>query len=152
MSNYQQQPQYQPQPAVVPHKVMNQERELWKFIVFGILTCGIYPIVFWSGIGEDLNLAASRRDGKKTMHFCLVAFLLSGITCGIYPLIWYHQISQRIGDEARARGMQTDFGASTFWLWNILGSLLFGIGPFVYTYKVAKTMNFVAASYNVNGY
>lgn len=151
MSNYQQQPQYQPQPAVVPHKVMNQERALWKVIVFGILTCGIYSIVFWTGIGEDLNLAASRRDGKKTMHFCLVAFLLSGITCGIYPLIWYHQISQRIGDEARARGMNTDLGASTFWLWNVLGSMIV-VGPFIYTHKIAEAMNFVAASYNVNGY
>ena len=52
----------------MPLKAMNNERALWKFIVFGLITCGIYPIVFWSGIGEDLNIAATRRDGKKTMH------------------------------------------------------------------------------------
>lgn len=144
-------PYQQPAPAPMPVKVMNNERALWKFIVFGILTCGIYNIVMWSGIGEDINMAASRRDGKKTMHYCLVFFLLQEVTCGIFSFIWFHQISQRIGDEARARGMQTDLGASTFWLWNVLGSLIV-VGPYIYTHKVIEAMNYIASSYNANGY
>lgn len=107
-------PYQQPAPAPMPLKAMNNERALWKFIVFGLITCGIYPIVFWSGIGEDLNIAATRRDGKKTMHYCLVLFLLGPITCSIYLFVWFHQMSERLGSEARARGFATDFGASTF--------------------------------------
>ena len=83
-------PYQQPVPAPMPVKAMNNERALWKFIVFGILTCGIYNIVMWSGIGEDINMAASRRDGKKTMHYCLVFFLLQEVTCGIFSFIWFH--------------------------------------------------------------
>ena len=79
-----QQPQYQQQPMYQPNaRKLNQERPLWKFIVYTIITCGIYSIVFWTGIGEDINMAASRRDGKKTMHFCLIYFLLTGLTCGV---------------------------------------------------------------------
>ena len=146
----QQQPQYQQAPYQ-PQKVLNQDRALWKVIVFGMLTCGIYGIVIWSGIGEDLNIAASRRDGKKTMHYCLAYFVLTPVTCGIYGIIWMHQISQRIGDEARARGMMTDFGASTFWLWNVLGSMII-VGPFIYMHKLLQAMNYIAGSYNANGF
>ena len=142
-------PNVQP-PAPMPLKPMNTERKLWKYIVFSILTCGIYSIVFWSSIGEDLNITAVRRDGKKTMHYCLIFFLLQEITCGIMTLVWFHQVSQRIGDEARARGFQTDLGASTFWLWDVLGSLII-VGPFIYVHKVCEAMNAIATSYNTYG-
>lgn len=143
-------PYQQPAPAPMPLKAMNNERALWKFIVFGLITCGIYTIVFWSGIGEDLNIAATRRDGKKTMHYCLVFFLLGPITCGIFTLVWFHQMSERLGSEARARGFATDFGASTFWLWFVLGSLII-VGPFIYVHKLCTAMNAIANSYNANG-
>lgn len=143
-------PYQQPAPAPMPMRLMKNDRAMWKLIVFGIITCGIYTIVFWSGVGEDMNVMASRRDGKKTMHYCLVFFLLQEITCGIFSLVWFHQLTQRIGDEARARGMQTDLGASTFWLWNILGSFII-VGPFIYANKVCEAMNFIANSYNANG-
>ena len=143
-------PYQQPAPAPAPLKAMNNERALWKFIVFGLLTCGIYTIVFWSGIGEDLNIAATRRDGKKTMHYCLVLFLLGPITCSIYLFVWFHQMSERLGSEARARGFATDFGASTFWLWYVLGSLII-VGPFIYVHKLCTAMNAIANSYNANG-
>ena len=101
-------PYQQPAPAPMPLKVMNNERALWKYIVFG------------------------------------------PITCGIITLVWYHQMSERLGSEARARGFATNLSAATFWLWFVLGSLIF-VGPFVYTYKVCEAMNAVANSYNANG-
>lgn len=42
------------------------------------------------------------------------------------------------------------FGASTFWLWGILGSMIV-VGPFIYTYKLLKSMNLLAADYNAKG-
>ena len=147
MSNYQQ-PQYQPAPA--PMKVLNQERALWKFIVFGILTCGIYTIVMWSGIGEDLNMAASRRDGKKTMHFCLLNFLVGPVTFGIAALVWHHRLCDRIDDELRRRGLAYRFNTGHFWGWNIVGSLIL-VGPFIYQHKLCKAMNMLCEDYNVRG-
>ena len=84
------------------------------------------------------------------MHFCLLIFIIAPITLGIGGLVWYHKMSNRVGDEARRRGIDSNFSASTFWLWNVLGSLIV-VGPFVYIHKLSKTMNAVCADYNVKG-
>lgn len=117
-----------------------------------IVTCGIYMIFFWSNVGDDINIIASRRDGQKTMHYCLMSFVLAPITCGIYAFVWWHKLSNRIGEEARSRGIQTGFDASTFWLWAVLGSFLCGIGPFIYMHKLCTTMNYISADYNQRGF
>lgn len=39
-----------------------------------------------SNISTDINTIASRYDGKKTMHYCLVLFIFSWLTLGIVPL------------------------------------------------------------------
>ena len=132
-------------------RLLRTDRSLVKFILLSIITCGIYAIVYWSILGDDINMVATRRDGKKTMHFCLVYFLLGPITCSIMMWIWYHSISERIGDEARARGINTDFGASTFWLWYVLGSLII-VGPFIYMHKLCQTMNMICDDYNRRGF
>lgn len=67
-----------------------------------------------SEVGETLNLIASRRDGKRTMHYCLMFFLIGGLTLGIGWLVWYHRLSARIGDEQQARGMTPTVTAATF--------------------------------------
>lgn len=133
-----------------PATRLRTDREWWKFLVFSLLTCGIYTLVVWCKWSSEINMTASRYDGKKTVHFALVAFLLSGITLGIYPLIWYTSFSSRVGDEARRRGMQTDLGGGTFWLWLVLGSLII-VGPFIYIAKVCKAMNYINESYNTYG-
>ena len=56
-------------------KTFATDRALWKVILFNFLTGGIYSIVFFSIIGEDLNQLASKRDHQNTMHYCLVFFL-----------------------------------------------------------------------------
>jgi hypothetical protein len=53
-------------------------------------------------------------------------------------------------NELVRRGIKYDFGASDFWLWNILGSLIF-VGPFIYIHKRMKAMNLINADYNQKG-
>jgi ABC-type sulfate transport system permease subunit len=143
--------QQQPyQASTAPIGQLKSDRSLIKFILFGIITLGIYPIVFFTGLSSDLNIIASRYDGKKTMHYCLLCFLIGPITCGIAYLVWFHKISGRIGNELNRRGIPYSFGAKDYWLWAILGSLIL-VGPFVYTYKLAKATNALAEHYNVNG-
>ena len=134
-NNYQQPaPQYQQpygQQFYGPVRQLNTRRSLLKLILLTIITFGIYPYVFFSGISEDINLIASRFDGRKTMHYCLMAFIIGPLTLGIGFIVWFHNLSSRMGNELARRGIAYSFGASDYWLWNVLGSLII-IGPFVY--------------------
>jgi len=133
-----------------PAAQLSTNRGLAKFILLSMITFGIYGLVVMSKVSTDINLIASRYDGKKTTHYCLLYFLYSWLTLGIAPLVWYHKISNRIGAELIRRNIPYDFDASTFWLWNIVGSLIV-VGPFVYLHKMLKAMNLLSASYNTYG-
>ena len=134
----------------VPARKLKTNRGLIKLILLSIITFGIYPLVIMSSISSDINVIASRYDGKKTMHFCLLVFIFTGLTLGIAPIVWYHRISKRIGNELKRRGIAYSFGAGSFWGWSVLGSLI-AIGPLVYTHKLFKAMNKLSADYNING-
>ena len=134
---------------VPPRLQLPTERGLAKMFFLGILTLGIYPIVIRSRIVTELNIAASRYDGKRTMpYFAMVT--LSPITLGIYALVWMHKFCHRIGDELVRRNADYKFGPSTFWLWCVLGSLII-VGPFVFVHKLMKSMNKINAHYNIYG-
>lgn len=129
---------------------LKTNKGLLKTILLSLITCGIYGLVVMSAVSNDINVVASRYDGKKTMHYCLLTFIVAPITCGIGGIVWSHRISDRIGNELKRRGIAYNFSASTYWLWNVLGSLI-GIGPLVYMHKLFKAVNLMNAHYNVNG-
>lgn len=129
---------------------LKTNRGLLKFILLSIVTLGIYALVYFSSISTDINIIASRYDGRKTTHFCLMAFILAPITLSIYMFVWYHKLSARIGSELQRRSIDYKFGAADFWLWDILGALIL-VGPFIYMHKLSKAMNLLAEDYNKNG-
>ena len=133
-----------------PAGKLNTNRSLLKYILLSLITFGIYGLVVMSGVSSDINTIASRYDGKKTMHYCLIFFLFSWMTLGIVPLVWYHRISSRIGTELNRRGIEYSFGAGSFWGWSILGVFII-VGPFIYTHKLLHAMNLLCEDYNVNG-
>jgi len=133
-----------------PALQLRTNRGLLKYYLLGLITLWIYPLVVESHISEELNLVASPYDGKRTMHFCLVVFIFSWLTLNIVPIVWFHRTSARMGDELARRGIDYNFGAADFWLWNVLGVLIL-VGPFVYIHKRMKAMNLINADYNVKG-
>ena len=133
-----------------PVRQLKTNKGLVKYILLSLITFGIYPLVIMSSISSDINLIASRYDGKKTMHYCLLAFIFTGLTFGIAPFVWCHRISNRIGNELSRRRIAYSFSAGSFWGWFILGSFIF-IGPFIYLHKLFKAMNLLSADYNING-
>jgi hypothetical protein len=135
--------------AVKPALQLPGTRALWKMVVFGILTAGIYPFVIWNKLVTELNIAASRYDGKRTMPW-LAMLVLAPITLGIYPLVWYHGFCSRIGEELKRRKLDMNFGPGTFWLWGILGSLIL-VGPLVFVHKLLKAMNRINNDFNTAG-
>lgn len=141
-SGFQPQPQFQPQQPYAPRPVapLRTQRGLLKYVLLGLVTFSIYDIWQMSEVGDSLNLLAFKRDGKHTMQYCLMFFLVGWVTLGIGWLVWYHRVSGRIGEEQAARGLPVTVTASTFWLWGILGSLI-AVGPFIYIYKLLHAMN-----------
>lgn len=152
-SGFQLQPQFQPQQPYAPRPVapLRTQRGLLKYVLLGLVTFSIYDIWQMSEVGDSLNLLAFKRDGKHTMHYCLMFFLVGWVTLGIGWLVWYHRVSGRIGEEQAARGLPVTVTASTFWLWGILDSLI-AVGPFIYNYKLLHAMNDLSADYNVRGF
>lgn len=136
--------------STAPVGQLKTNKGLLKTILLSFITFGIYGLVVMSSVSNDINVVASRYDGKKTMHYCLLFFVVGPITCGIATLVWFHRISNRIGAELKRRGVDYSISASTFWLWAILGSLIV-VGPFVYQHKLFKAVNLMNANYNVNG-
>ena len=133
-----------------PVRQLKTNRGLIKYILLSIITFGIYGLVLMSSVSSDINTIAGRYDGKKTMHYCLLIFIVGPITCGIATLVWYHKLSARIGAELGRRGINYSFGASDYWLWNVVGSLIV-VGPFIFFNKLFTAMNMLSENYNVNG-
>lgn len=129
-----------------PRIQLPTRRGLAKMFFLGIVTLGIYPTVIWSRIVTELNLVASRYDGERTMpYFAMVT--LAPLTLSIYVYVWMHGFCRRVGAELQRRGINYHFDASTFWLWNILGSLIL-VGPFIFLHKLMKSMNLLNEDYN----
>jgi len=126
---------------------LKTNKKLLKFILLNFITLGIYGIVVLSSVSDYINIIASKYDGKKTMHYCLLFFLVGPITLEIGTIVWFSKISGRIGNELKRRNINYKFGTGTFWLWNVLG-LLIAVGPFVYLHKLFKATNKLASDYN----
>ncbi len=133
-----------------PVAQLKTNKGLLKTLLLSIITFGIYPLVVMSAVSSDINIVASRYDGKKTMHYCLLFFIVAPITFGIGAIVWSHRISDRIGNELRRRGIAYSFSAADYWLWNVLGSFIF-VGPFVYLHKMFMATNLLNAHYNIYG-
>ena len=129
---------------------LKTNRGMIKYFLLSLITFGIYGLVVMSAVSTDINTIATRYDGKKTMHFCLLFFIVSWLTLGIGVLVWCHKISARIGRELARRNIGYSFGAGSYWGWNILGTIIV-VGPFVYIHKLLKSMNLLAEDYNVKG-
>lgn len=125
---------------------LKTNRSVWKFILFNILTLGIYSIVFFIPFSHELDKVAPRRDGTKTMSFIL-AYILSLFTFSIVMLIWHYQIAARVEEALEQRNIPYEFGTGAFWGWYFFGSLII-VGPLVYLHKLCKAMNLLSADYN----
>lgn len=133
-----------------PVAQLKTNRGMIKLLLLSLITCGIYPLFFYASVAEDVNAICSRYDGKKTMNYWLLFFVVAPLTLGIGGLVWCHRIHKRIGAEMRRRNLPHAIGAGTYWGWNTLG-LLIVVGPFIYLFKFCRAMNTLCADYNTYG-
>lgn len=136
--------------AQAPANQLPTNRGLLKWIFLGLITFGIYNLVILTKMSGEINTVASRHDGKSTMNYCLLVFIIAGLTLGIGMIVWWHRICNRLGNELKRRGIDFEISAKTWWGWNVLGALI-GIGPWVFAYKFLKGFNLMNADYNEKG-
>lgn len=136
-------------PYSAPALQLPTNRGVAKMILLSLITFGIYGMVTWCKMVTEINITASRYDGKRTCPYFAMIWL-NCFTYGIFGLVWQHKFSNRVGAEVRRRGYNYNFSAADMWLWGILGSLII-VGPFIYCHKLMKSMNMINTSYNICG-
>lgn len=125
---------------------MKTNRGLLKYILLTIITCGIYAIYFEYAFARDMNIVCAG-DGKKTRGV-LAQIIFSALTLGIYSLVWLYGVGERINANSFRRNMTSRCTGGSLLLWHIVGSLLFGVGPFVALYKRIHGLNDLCEAYN----
>ena len=138
------------QKTIKPFRKLPIDRGLTKMILLGIITLGIYNIIVMTKISREINIVASKHDGRTTTNALWIILLWSWLTGGIASIVWTHCICNRIGNELQRRQVPKTFGASDFWLWCILGAFIY-VGPFIFIHKFMHAMNHLNADYNQKG-
>ncbi len=126
--------------------MINSNRGLGKYILFTILTCGIYSWYFLYKLAADVNTMC-HEDGDKTAGL-LEFIVFSFVTCGIYAWIWYYKLGNRLMSNGPKYGLQFTENGTSVLMWLIFGSLLCGIGFFVAMHILIKNTNAMAKAYN----
>lgn len=125
---------------------LKSDRTLGMYIILTIITCGFYSFWFLYHLAKDVNTACDG-DGETTGG--LVAFiLLSGITCGLYAYYWHYKLGNRLCANAGRYGLTFQENGTTILLWDLIGVLLCGIGPFVAMNILMKNSNAICSAYN----
>lgn len=124
--------------------MIQEDRRLWKLLLFTIPTLGIYNIYFWFTLTKDLN--EMNPDEKKLKNYFLVIFL-SIITLGIYRWVWFFYVADRIQTTGADIGIKIKPGPSITLIWKLFGTFIL-IGPLVANFLVIRNMNKVAKQYN----
>ena len=125
---------------------LQTDRQIWKLIIFTVLTLGLYSIAFFTPLSYDLDKVDPKRGREKTMSFML-AYILSLFTLSIVLTVWFYKLAGHIEEALSRRKIDYAFDTGDFWKWYFFGSLIL-IGPFIYYHKICKAMNLLCQSYN----
>ena len=126
--------------------MVKQDRSLLTYVLLSIITCGIYSWIFLYELAKDVNTLC-QGDGEETAGL-LKLLLLTLITCGIYAFIWYYKLGNRLCANAPRYGLTFQENGTTILMWQLFGSMLCGIGPFIAWNIIIKNTNALAVQYN----
>ena len=118
---------------------LKEDRSIWMYLLLSFVTCGLYSFYFVYKLIEDVNIAMAG-DGEETPGI-VKYLLLSIITCGIYGFYWQYCLGNRLANNAPRYGMNFQENGTTVLLWDVLGSLACGVGPFIAWYIIIKNTN-----------
>ncbi len=126
--------------------MVQTNRSLLKYILFTIVTLGLYGFWFIYKLAQDINIIC-KEDGKNTAGL-LKFIVFTMITCGIYAWFWYYGVGNRLAENASRYNLTFSENGTTVLLWMLFGSMLCGIGIFVALHIIIKNTNALATAYN----
>ena len=134
-----------PQPGYAPFH-LKTDRSILAYILLNLVTCGIYGWYFIYALARDVNVVCDG-DGRRTAGLVKL-ILLSMITCGFYQIYWMYSLGNRLASNAPRYGQNFQENGTTVLLWQFIGALLCGIGPFVAMHIIIKNTNSLCGAYN----
>lgn len=117
------------------YRVNIKKRDIAVAVILSIVTCGIYGLIWFIWIVNDLNTAAQSSEDKSAG----MIILLSIVTCGIYGFIWMYRAGEKID---RIRSMNGEAPQSSSLLYLILS--IFGLSIVAFC-LIQSELNKVAA-------
>ncbi|MBE5938275.1 MAG: DUF4234 domain-containing protein [Lachnospiraceae bacterium] len=105
-------------------------------IILSIITCGIYGIIWYIQIVDDLNTASGDMNGQSGG----MVFLLTLITCGIYGWYWMYKAGEKVSVIRQRQGLPANDSNGILYL--VLA--FFGLGIVSYC-LIQSELNNVAA-------
>ena len=68
---------------------MVQKRDIVTCILLSIVTCGIYGIIWFIGLTDDVGRLSGDSEFTGTKYF-----LLTLVTCGIFGYVWAYKLGK----------------------------------------------------------
>jgi len=95
-----------------------QERNIVTCILLSIVTCGIYGIIWFIGLVDDVNRIC---NDEKSSQSGGTVFLLTLVTCGIYGIIWFYECGRRLSVAGNKYGKQIQDNSTIYLILSIFG-------------------------------
>ena len=99
------------------YRVNIKKRDIAVAVILSVVTCGIYGLIWFYNLVNELNIAAPDQ-GDSTPGMVL---LLSIVTCGIYSLFWIYRAGEKVDRIKRLNGEPEANSALIFLLVSFFG-------------------------------
>lgn len=115
-----------------------QQKNIAVCIILSIVTCGIYGIIWFIDMVNNLNEAS----GNQNANSGGTVFLFGILTCGIYLFIWMYKAGEQVNIAKGSRGLPVDSNSGVMYL--LL--TVFGLGIVAYA-LIQSELNHIAELY-----
>ena len=99
------------------YRVNIKKREIAVAVILSIVTFGIYGLIWFINIINDLNTAAQTPDDKSAG----MIILLTIVTCGIYGYVWLYKAGEKVDKIRQFNGEPSQDSSLLYLLLAIFG-------------------------------
>ena len=106
------------QPTPSTSRPVVQNRNIAVCIILSLVTCGIYGIIWYINLVNDVNTVC--QDEKSNQSGGTV-FLLTLITCGIYGIIFFYNAGKRLNAAGNKHQIPISDNAVLYLILSLVG-------------------------------